>query len=140
MYATCGKHSQTYTFIHFYTDNCCWLIPFFFPTFCWTLHEYFYKFYFSHHRHQNPAYLSRYKNQELALNCGVMLRECFRHEELVKLILYSSNFYKFFDYVEVSTFDISSDAFLTFKVFYYLFHDHLCSGCPPGWGIERTSG
>lgn len=56
-----------------------------------------------------------YKNQELALNCGVMLRECFRHEELVKLILYSNNFYKFFDYVEVSTFDISSDAFLTFK-------------------------
>ncbi|ESN92199.1 hypothetical protein HELRODRAFT_89777 [Helobdella robusta] len=56
-----------------------------------------------------------YKNQELALNCGVILRECFRYEELVKLVLNSDNFYKFFEYVEVTTFDISSDAFLTFK-------------------------
>lgn len=45
-----------------------------------------------------------------------MLRECFRHEELAKMIMHSDEFYKFFDFVEVSTFDISSDAFSTFKV------------------------
>ena len=31
-------------------------------------------------------------------------------------MLYADNFYKFFSYVEVSTFDIASDAFSTFKV------------------------
>jgi len=57
-----------------------------------------------------------YENAEVALNCGMMLRECFRHEELAKLVLMSDSFYKFFDYVELSTFDIASDAFSTFKV------------------------
>ena len=48
----------------------------------------------------------------------MMLRECCRYEELTKLILYSESdqFYKFFEYVELSTFDIASDAFLTFRV------------------------
>lgn len=45
-----------------------------------------------------------------------MLRECCRSEELAKILLFSPQFYKFFDYVEVSTFDIASDAFSTFKV------------------------
>ena len=58
----------------------------------------------------------RYENQVVALNCGQMLRECCRSEELAKILLNSSQFYKFFDYVEVSTFDIASDAFSTFKV------------------------
>lgn len=31
-------------------------------------------------------------------------------------MLYSDDFYNFFRYVEVSTFDIASDAFSTFKV------------------------
>lgn len=61
------------------------------------------------------VYIS-YENAEVALNCGMMLRECFRHEELAKLVLMSDSFYKFFDYVELSTFDIASDAFSTFKV------------------------
>lgn len=64
-------------------------------------------------------YLSRYENPEIALNCGTMLRECIRHETLARIILYSPEFYNFFDYVEVSTFDISSDAFATFKVSRY---------------------
>lgn len=46
-----------------------------------------------------------------------MLRECIRHELLAKAILSQERFYKFFDYVEMSTFDIASDAFTTFKVF-----------------------
>lgn len=44
-----------------------------------------------------------------------MLRECVRHEPLAKIILHSEEFYKFFSFVEVSTFDIASDAFATFK-------------------------
>ncbi|ELT89582.1 hypothetical protein CAPTEDRAFT_105157 [Capitella teleta] len=56
-----------------------------------------------------------YKNQEVALNCGQMLRECCRHEDLARRLLYSEDFYKLFKYVEVSTFDIASDAFSTFK-------------------------
>lgn len=56
-----------------------------------------------------------YEHQEIALNCGMMLRECCRYEALAKIMLYSDEFYNFFRYVEVSTFDIASDAFSTFK-------------------------
>jgi calcium binding protein 39 len=45
-----------------------------------------------------------------------MLRECIRHEALARIILYSPSFIKFFDYVEIGTFDIASDAFATFRV------------------------
>ena len=66
----------------------------------------------------------RYEQQEIALNCGTMMRECIRYEALTKILLYSENFYDFFKYVEVSTFDIASDAFATFKVtgtwFYFI--------------------
>ncbi len=57
-----------------------------------------------------------YENPEVALNCGMMLRECIRHESLCKVILFSQQFYNFFGFVEVSTFDVASDAFSTFKV------------------------
>ncbi|KAI9101235.1 Mo25-like protein [Phlyctochytrium arcticum] len=56
-----------------------------------------------------------YENQEIALNCGMILRECIRHESLAKSILEGPHFWKFFDYVELSTFDVASDAFATFK-------------------------
>lgn len=45
-----------------------------------------------------------------------MLRECARYEALAKIMLHSEDFFNFFRYVEVSTFDIASDAFSTFKV------------------------
>jgi len=61
------------------------------------------------------ALMTGYKNQEVALNCGQMLRECFRHEDLARVIMHSEHFYLFFEFVEVPTFDISSDAFSTFK-------------------------
>ena len=60
----------------------------------------------------------RYENQDIALHCGLMLRECLRHETLCKIILTDERFFHFFNYVEMSTFDISSDAFSTFKVSY----------------------
>lgn len=56
-----------------------------------------------------------YEHQDIALHCGTMLRECARYEALARIILYSDDFYNFFKYVEVSTFDIASDAFSTFK-------------------------
>lgn len=56
-----------------------------------------------------------YDKHDIALNCGSMLRECARHEALAKIIIHSEQFYKFFTYVEGSTFDIASDAFSTFK-------------------------
>ncbi|KAL0078258.1 calcium-binding protein 39 [Phycomyces blakesleeanus] len=59
--------------------------------------------------------LKGYEQPEVALNCGLILRECLRHEPLAKIILYSPRFYLFFDYVEMSTFDIASDAFASFK-------------------------
>ncbi|KPP62415.1 calcium-binding protein 39-like [Scleropages formosus] len=59
--------------------------------------------------------LKGYESAEIALNCGIMLRECIRHEPLAKIILWSEQFYDFFRYVEMSTFDIASDAFATFK-------------------------
>jgi hypothetical protein len=52
----------------------------------------------------------------VALNAGIMLRECTKHESLTKILLNSDNFYRFFDYVELSTFDVASDAFTTFRV------------------------
>jgi hypothetical protein len=61
----------------------------------------------------------RYEHQEIALNCGTMLRECARYEALAKIMLYADDFFNFFRYVEVSTFDIASDAFSTFKVCAY---------------------
>lgn len=58
----------------------------------------------------------RYETPQIALNCGIMLRECIRHEPLAKIVLHSEHFHSFFNYVEMSTFDIASDAFATFKV------------------------
>ncbi|ORX77446.1 Mo25-PA [Anaeromyces robustus] len=59
--------------------------------------------------------INGYDNQDIALNCGIMLRECLRHEPLAKIVLYSQHFWRFFNYVELSSFDIASDAFVTFK-------------------------
>lgn len=56
-----------------------------------------------------------YEDHEVALNCGIMLRESIRHEPLASTIIKDERFYKFFEYVEMSTFDIASDAFTTFK-------------------------
>ncbi|KAI8641531.1 Mo25-like protein [Parasitella parasitica] len=59
--------------------------------------------------------LNGYEKADVALNCGLIIRECIRHEALAKILLYSLKFYKFFEFVEMSTFDIASDAFASFK-------------------------
>lgn len=56
-----------------------------------------------------------YEQQEIALNCGTMLRECIRYEPLAKLLFHSEYFMNFFKLIEAPNFDIASDAFATFK-------------------------
>ncbi|KAG5519562.1 hypothetical protein PMAC_001717 [Pneumocystis sp. 'macacae'] len=56
-----------------------------------------------------------YQVPEIALHSGLILRECFKHELLAKIVLWSPVFWEFFGYVESGTFDIASDAFQTFK-------------------------
>ncbi|KAL3577689.1 hypothetical protein D5086_019193 [Populus alba] len=57
-----------------------------------------------------------YDNKEIALNCGLMLRECIKFPMLAKYILESASFELFFKFVELPNFDVASDAFSTFKV------------------------
>ncbi|XP_036055680.1 calcium-binding protein 39-like isoform X1 [Onychomys torridus] len=71
--------------------------------------------YISSHPHILFLLLKGYEAPQIALRCGIMLRECIRHEPLAKIILFSNQFRDFFKYVELSTFDIASDAFATFK-------------------------
>lgn len=59
--------------------------------------------------------LKGYECPDVALNCGMILRECLRYEALAKIVLSSAQMYDLFKYVELSTFDLASDAFSTFK-------------------------
>lgn len=77
-----------------------------------------------------------------ALQCGQMLRECLRHEQLATVLLTPSGastpntnspsstrqceIWNYFDYIENSTFDIASDAFSTFRMILTL-HKHLAA-------------
>ncbi|XP_065185240.1 calcium-binding protein 39-like [Sycon ciliatum] len=56
-----------------------------------------------------------YENPSIALNCGMMMRECVRYEQLAKLILKHEDFFCLFKLVELPTFDIASDAFSTLR-------------------------
>ena len=76
----------------------------------------------------NNHFCCRYENPDIALNCGLMLKECIRHEPLAKIVLESADFYKFFGYVELSTFDIAADAFATFRV---SLDSNSCPSCSP---------
>ncbi|EPS58963.1 hypothetical protein M569_15850, partial [Genlisea aurea] len=56
-----------------------------------------------------------YENTDMALHYGSMLRECIRHQSVAKYVLESERLKKFFDYIQLPNFDISSDAAATFK-------------------------
>ena len=83
---------------------------------------------------------NRYEQQEQAIACGQMLRECAKFEPLARVVIQAEQLYDFFRYVEHPSFDIASDAFLTFKVrncstdvmstVLDLFDDQLFSGPP----------
>lgn len=57
-----------------------------------------------------------YENDDIALHCGTMLRESFRHQQLIDVVLKSTKVFRFFDFFQKSTFDVVIDAFVTFKV------------------------
>ena len=62
--------------------------------------------------------LRGYETPQLALNYGIMLRECARHERLAVLLLPtadSQQFYDLFTYIESPYFDVASDAFALLK-------------------------
>jgi Mo25-like len=65
--------------------------------------------------HLLRALVCGYDDSDVALNSGAMLRECLRDETLVKLLLESDMFWRFFELVEKSDFDVASDAFTSFK-------------------------
>ncbi|KAL3134008.1 hypothetical protein ABBQ32_008447 [Trebouxia sp. C0010 RCD-2024] len=68
---------------------------------------------------QNPDMLDMlfkgYDFPEIALSCGSMLRDCVKDESLAKLVLEGPLFQHYFEKVEVSNFEVASDAFSTFK-------------------------
>ncbi|XP_020580233.1 putative MO25-like protein At5g47540 [Phalaenopsis equestris] len=59
--------------------------------------------------------ISGYENMDIALHYGAMLRECIRHQCIARSVLESESMKKFFDYLQIPNFDISSDVFVTFR-------------------------
>lgn len=52
-------------------------------------------------------------NYDVALIAGVILRDCMKHEQLVKIVLRSPAFWTLFDTVSKAPFEIATDAFST---------------------------
>lgn len=59
--------------------------------------------------------LNGYDQSERTLHYGLILRECIKYDFLAEIILNLPEFQKLFDYIQLPTFDVSSDAFATFK-------------------------
>lgn len=57
-----------------------------------------------------------YELKDVANNCGTILRESFKHEQLARVVIEDRSFWNFFEYVQGGSFDIASDAFSTFRV------------------------
>lgn len=56
-----------------------------------------------------------YRDQNIALFYGSMLRDSTRHQAVAKHVLESGDFERFFEFVELPNFDVSSDAAATFR-------------------------
>ncbi|CDO51398.1 similar to Saccharomyces cerevisiae YKL189W HYM1 Component of the RAM signaling network that is involved in regulation of Ace2p activity and cellular morphogenesis [Geotrichum candidum] len=52
-------------------------------------------------------------NYDVALTAGIILRDCIKHEALVKMVLKSPAFWTLFDTVSKAPFEIATDAFST---------------------------
>jgi calcium binding protein 39 len=59
--------------------------------------------------------LDGYLKPDIALLCGSMLRSCLEYPVLYRNLLWSPDFFKLFSLVNVSNFEVASDAFVTFK-------------------------
>ncbi|ODV79791.1 uncharacterized protein CANTADRAFT_21079 [Suhomyces tanzawaensis NRRL Y-17324] len=53
------------------------------------------------------------ESSEIGLICGQILRDCIKFESINKFVLHSSLFWNFFKYVQISIFEIATDAFIT---------------------------
>lgn len=56
-----------------------------------------------------------YEKGDISLNCGIILRECFKFDSLIESIFQQPVFWNIFGYVKIAEFHISSDAFATLK-------------------------
>ena len=56
-----------------------------------------------------------YENPDVALTFGAILRDMCRNETLLRKILYGESFWKLFEYMQLQTFEIASDAMATFR-------------------------
>ncbi|XP_010542195.1 PREDICTED: MO25-like protein At2g03410 isoform X1 [Tarenaya hassleriana] len=56
-----------------------------------------------------------FENEDLALHYSGMLKECVRHQVITKYILESKYLEKFFDYVQLPSFDVAADAHRIFR-------------------------
>ncbi|KAL3508419.1 hypothetical protein ACH5RR_027820 [Cinchona calisaya] len=59
--------------------------------------------------------VSGYEDPTMALHYGGMLRECIRHQIVARYVLKSAHMKKFFDYIQLPSFDVAADATATFK-------------------------
>lgn len=67
--------------------------------------------------HQKPEVilmiLKGPEHEEVGLICGQILRDCIKFESIAQFILGSPQFWNFFKYVQIPTFEIATDAFST---------------------------
>lgn len=101
-----------------------------------------------HHRPEVIIELCRgYEHRESAMPCGVVLREAIKHEAVAAIILYDESrangkastvdqidpdvrqsgegvFWKFFPWIDGGAFEVSTDAFTTFRVKLQIMRDH----------------
>ncbi|XP_073149183.1 putative MO25-like protein At5g47540 isoform X2 [Henckelia pumila] len=59
--------------------------------------------------------ITGYEDFAIALHFGAILRECIRHQVVARYVLKSQHVKKFFDYMQLPTFDVASDVAATFK-------------------------
>lgn len=60
--------------------------------------------------------IDNYNSQknDVALNSGAILRDCIKNQSLARIVL-DTHYQRFFDYANLASFDILSDAFSTFR-------------------------
>ncbi|GAQ78796.1 calcium-binding protein 39 [Klebsormidium nitens] len=59
--------------------------------------------------------IAGYAQPPIALFCGSMLRDCARHAGVTREVLSLPSFFRFFEYAQAPSFEVSCDAFTTFK-------------------------
>ena len=92
--------------------------------------------YVVHSRPETIINLCRgYEHKESAMPCGVVLREALRNESIATIILYDDSpaqtslsdsqqpsgvLWNFFSWIDGGAFEVSTDAFTTFRVVYFV--------------------